>query len=130
MKKILLIFPVLSYLILAAHELRTGDYLIMAGWLLLAVFILVLKKPWVRHLSIFGLMLGLLVWSKVTIFLLQVRLVMEESYALLLGIMGVVAGLAARDTSWTKGDHYGLSYDCGCVNPDHPGHELVCRRLT
>lgn len=93
MKKILFIFPVLSYFILAAHELRTGDYLIMTGWLLLAVFILVLKKTWVRHLSILGLMFGLLVWTKVTIFLLQVRLAMDDPYTLLLGIMGVVAGL-------------------------------------
>ena len=82
MKRTLLILPVLSYLILAAHELRTGAYLFMAGWLLLAVLILVLKKPWVRHLSILGLMLGLLVWTKITVFLLQVRLAMDESYAL------------------------------------------------
>ena len=93
MKKLLFIFPVLSYLLLAAHELRTGQYLYMAGWILLAVLILVWQRPWVRHVCIFSLMLGLFIWIRVTIGLLRFRFAFEEPYTLLLVIMGSVAGL-------------------------------------
>ncbi|MGM0425112.1 MAG: hypothetical protein ACQEQX_09355 [Thermodesulfobacteriota bacterium] len=93
MHKILLIFPILSYLFLAAHELRVGNYWLLAAWLLLAVLILALRRPWVRHACAFSLMLGLFLWIRVTVELLLFRLAIDAPYALLLAIMGTVAGL-------------------------------------
>jgi hypothetical protein len=93
--KILLIFPFLSYLFLAAHELRVGNYVFLAGWLLMAALILVWRRPWVRHACALTLMLGLFLWLRVTIDLLHFRLAVDAPYALLLTIMGAVAGLMA-----------------------------------
>jgi len=93
MPKILLIFPFLSYLFLAAHELRVGNYMFLAGWLLMALLILVWRSPWVRHACALTLMLGLFLWFRVTIELLSFRLAVDAPYGLLLAIMGAVAGL-------------------------------------
>lgn len=93
--RIILVFPFLSYLFLAAHELRVGNLWFMGGWLLLAVVLLTFRRPWVRHLSIITLMLGLFLWLKVTVQLLQFRLAVHEPYTLLLAIMGGVAALMA-----------------------------------
>ena len=95
MPRLLLIFPILSYLFLAAHELRAGDLWIMAGWLLMGFLVLVRPRPWVRHLSAVTLMLGLLLWTKVTVQLLQFRLAISAPYTLLLVIMGTVAVVMA-----------------------------------
>ncbi|MDZ7761530.1 MAG: hypothetical protein U5L00_14910 [Desulfovermiculus sp.] len=93
--RILLIFPFLSYLFLAAHELRVGNFVFLAGWLLMAVLILVWRRPWVRHACALTLMLGLFLWFRVTIELLRFRLAVDSPYGLLLAIMGAVAGLMA-----------------------------------
>jgi hypothetical protein len=90
MPRILLIFPVLSYLFMAAHELRADNIWLMAGWLVMAVLILVWRRPWVRHLSAMTLMLGLFIWGGVTVELLQFRMAVDAPYALLLTIMGSV----------------------------------------
>ncbi|WP_027370890.1 hypothetical protein [Desulfovermiculus halophilus] len=93
--RILLVFPFLSYLFLAAHELRVGNLWVMAGWLLIAVALVILRRPWVRHLSALTLMLGLFLWIKVTVQLLQFRLAVDEPYTLLLTIMGSVGVVMA-----------------------------------
>ncbi len=91
--RILLIFPFLSYLFLAAHELRVGNFVFLAGWLLMAILILVRRRPWVRHACALSLMLGLFLWLRVTIELLRFRLAVDAPYGLLLTIMGAVAAL-------------------------------------
>lgn len=95
MPRILLLFPVLSYLFLAAHELRMGNYGFLAGWLFMAVLILVLRRPWVRYAGLGTLVLGLFLWTEVTVELLRFRLALEAPYGLLLTIMGGVAALMA-----------------------------------
>jgi hypothetical protein len=95
MPRLLLIFPILSYLFLAAHELRAGNLWIMAAWLLMGIMVLVWPRPWVRHLGAVTLMLGLFLWARVTVQLLQFRLAIDSPYTLLLVIMGGVAFLMA-----------------------------------
>ncbi len=95
MPRILLIFPVLSYLFLAAHEFRVGNFAFLSGWLLMTVLILVWRRPWVRHACAITLMLGLFLWFRVTIELLLFRLAVDAPYTLLLAIMGTVAVLMA-----------------------------------
>ncbi len=95
MPRILLILPFLSYLFLAAHELRVGNFVFLAGWLLMALLILVWRRPWVRHACALTLMLGLFLWFRVTIELLLFRLAVQAPYGLLLAIMGAVAALIA-----------------------------------
>ena len=95
MPRLLLIFPILSYLVLAAHELRAGNIWIMASWLLMGILVLMWRRPWVRHLSALTLMLGLFLWTKVTVQLLQFRLAIDAPYTLLLVIMGGVAAVMA-----------------------------------
>jgi hypothetical protein len=95
MPRLLLIFPILSYLFLAAHGLRAGNLWIMAGWLLMGILVLVWRRPWVRHLGTVTLMLGLFLWVRVTVQLLQFRLAIDAPYTLLLVIMGGVAAVMA-----------------------------------
>jgi hypothetical protein len=90
---LLLIPPTLSFLLLAAHELRTGDPLHLAGWAAAALLLLTLPRAWVRSLCLLALCLGLLVWAHRTMALLRFRILVDEPYALLLAIMGSVACL-------------------------------------
>ena len=113
MPRLLLIFPVLSYLFLAAHELRVGNLVFMCGWLLVAVLILAWRRPWVRHLSAVTLMLGLFLWVRVSVQLLQFRLAIDAPYTLLLVIMCGVASMMALSIalmlSRTMQDWFGCS---------------------
>jgi len=93
--RILLFFPVLSYLFLAAHELRVGSYGLLAGWVLMAVLVLVWRRLWVRSIGLGTLVLGLFRWTDVTVGLLRFRLALDAPYGLLLIIMGGVAALMA-----------------------------------
>ncbi len=93
MHRLLLIPPTLSLLFLAAHELRTGDLLHLAGWTGAAVLLLTVRRAWVRSLCLLALCLGLLVWTHRTMALLRFRIIADEPYTLLLTIMGSVACL-------------------------------------
>ena len=93
MHRLLLIPPTLSFLFLAAHELRTADLLHLASWAGAAVLMLTLRRAWVRPLCLLALCLGLLVWTHRTMALLRFRIHVDEPYTLLLAIMGSVACL-------------------------------------
>mgnify|MGYP006303258947 CR=1 FL=1 len=91
MHRLLLIPPTLSFLFLAAHELRTGDLLQLSGWAGVALVMLTVRRAWARHVSILALCLGLVTWTRVTVELLRFRMFTGEPYARLLAIMGSVA---------------------------------------
>jgi len=93
MNRALLALPALSFLLLAAHELRTGQALTTAGWFVLALIILNVRRSWVRHVGITALALGLLIWTQATIELVRFRIFAEQPFTRLLVIMGAVIGL-------------------------------------
>lgn len=93
MHRLLLIPPTLSFLFLAAHELRAGDLLHLAGWAGAAVLMLTVRRAWVRPVCLLGLCLGFVIWIQVTVELLRFRIFAHQSYTLLLLIMGSVACL-------------------------------------
>ena len=93
MHRLLLIPPTLSFLFLAAHELRAGDLLHLAGWAGAAVLMLTVRRVWVRPVCLLVLCLGLVIWIQVTVELLRFRIFVHQPYTLLLVIMGSVACL-------------------------------------
>ncbi len=86
MKKYNYIFPVLSYLILAAHSLRTGNIGFVALWISL-IFILPLKERWVRYVTQGALILASLIWIRTAYLLIQSRLLWGMPWIRLLVIM-------------------------------------------
>ena len=92
-RRLLLIPPVLSFLLLAAHELRTGDPLHLTGWLAAAVLLIAVRRPWVRPVCILTLCLGLVVWIGVTVELVRFRIFLDEPFTLLIVIMAGTACL-------------------------------------
>lgn len=91
--RVWLLLPALSFVFLAAHELRTGDLFHLAGWLGAALLMLTLRRTWVRHVCLLALCLGLVTWIQVTVELLRFRIFAHQSYTLLVVIMGSVASL-------------------------------------
>ncbi|MFP4393033.1 MAG: hypothetical protein ACLFOA_07465 [Desulfohalobiaceae bacterium] len=90
MTRILLVFPVMSFLILAAHELRVGNDIYLAGWVAVALVCILLRRPWVRHTAILALVLGLLIWIQAAVEILRFRIFMQQPYGLFLAIMSGV----------------------------------------
>ncbi|MFP4213936.1 MAG: hypothetical protein ACLFRL_07475 [Desulfohalobiaceae bacterium] len=78
MTRILLVFPVMSFLILAAHELRVGNDIYLAGWVAVALVCILLRRPWVRHTAILALVLGLLIWIQAAVEILRFRIFMQK----------------------------------------------------
>ena len=68
-----LIFPVISFILLAAHSLRSGDMGLCFAWLLLC-FLIFTRKSWVRYVWSATLVAGSFVWLKTGIYLLQFRM--------------------------------------------------------
>ena len=93
MNRVLLLFPALSFIFLAAHGLRAGQPLTVAGWSGMALLLLALRRPWVRHAGLLSLGLGLWIWANVTVDLLQFRVFTQQPLTRLAVIMGGVAGL-------------------------------------
>ena len=89
--RLLLIPPTLSFLLLAAHELRAGDLLQLSCWAGVALLMLTVRRAWARHVSLLGLCLGLAVWTQMTVELPRFRIFAQQPYTLLLAIMGSVA---------------------------------------
>lgn len=52
LNRILLLLPALSFMVLAAHGLRSGQPLTMACWAGMTLLLLVLRRPWVRHVGL------------------------------------------------------------------------------
>jgi hypothetical protein len=93
MHRLLLAAPTLSYVLLAAHELRRGDLVHLAGWAAAAVLLNTLRREWVRRVCLLGLCLGLLVWTQTAVDLVRFRVLADQPYTLLIAIMGGAAAL-------------------------------------
>ena len=91
MNRALLLLPALSFVVLAAHGLRAGNSLAVAGWAGMALVILVLRRAWVRHAGLLGLGLGIWIWADAAVELIQFRIFTQQPYTRLAIIMGGVA---------------------------------------
>lgn len=93
MKKVLLYVPVvLSLLVLGAHFMRYGNYVGVAGALLL-IGLLFVRQPWVARLVQVILLLGTLEWLRTIYELVQVRTGQSEPFGRMVVILGVVAAI-------------------------------------
>jgi hypothetical protein len=93
MKKPLLYVPiVLSFLVLAAHFLRYGNTVVVAG-LVALVGLLFLRRWWVARLMQVVLAIAALEWLRVTAMLVQERMAYGMPYLRLVVILGAVAAV-------------------------------------
>jgi hypothetical protein len=91
MKKGLLYIPVvLSLVVLAAHFMRFGNYVGVAGALVL-IALLFVRRPWVARLMQVVLLLGTLEWVRTIYMLAAVRAAHNQPFGRMVAILGVVA---------------------------------------
>jgi heme/copper-type cytochrome/quinol oxidase subunit 4 len=81
---------ILSFLLLAAHFLRYGQYPLIAFSLLIPL-LLFLKKKWVPRVIQVSLALGAAEWLRTMYFFVQVRQKMEMDWQRLAIILSLVA---------------------------------------
>lgn len=92
----LLAFPILAYLLVAAHFLRAGE-LILVSIVALMLGLLAVRRAWVAHLSRLALFLSALVWLHTVVGMAALRYTMELPYLRLSLILAsvIVLTLAA-----------------------------------
>ena len=94
MRAFLLLLPAgLSALVLGAHFLRRGDWLLVAASLALLALLFV-RRPWAARLVQLALLAGALEWLRTLAALLPARRVAGEPWVRLVAILGGVALLA------------------------------------
>jgi hypothetical protein len=95
---ILRLLPVLvSFLVLAAHFLRSGNVAVVALCLALPLVLLV-RRPWAARVVQLALLLGGLEWIRTLVALASHRQAMGEAWirmAVILGAVGLVTLLSA-----------------------------------
>ncbi len=92
---IALLFPVaVSFLLLAAHCLRTGSLALTAASLLIPFIVLLVRRPWSARLIQVVLVLAAMEWVWTFVVLYQRRLDEDRPWILMAVILGVV-------TLWT-----------------------------
>ena len=107
---ILQVFPiVLSFLILAAHYLRSGDPL-LTGVSVLLPLLMVVRRPWAARLVQAALLLGTLEWVRTLIGLARVRAQFDQPYLRMALILGVVAAVTALSALLFQGKTLGRLY--------------------
>ena len=95
MKKILVYLPiVLSLVVLGAHFMRYGNWLVVFG-LVVLLGLLFVRRLWVARLIQGVLVLGALEWVHTTYNLVQVRAAHDQPFTRMLIILGVVALITA-----------------------------------
>ncbi len=87
---LLLLPPILSFLLLAAHFLRSANYLAVLG-LLALIPLLALRRPWVALVARATLWLGTGVWLYTMAVFTAERLRLGEPYLRMVLILGGVA---------------------------------------
>lgn len=94
MNLLLLLAPILSFLVLGAHFLRSGNFLLVAAALAL-VGSLAARSPWVPRVAQAALLLGAIEWVRTLVLITGVRLRAGEPYVRLVIILGGVALVSA-----------------------------------
>jgi hypothetical protein len=101
---------VLSLLLLGAHFLRSGQFVLLAVCLL-GVGLLVVPRPWAARVLQIFLVLGALEWVRTIVFFMGVRAELGQPYLRFLFVLGPVALLtglsalvfrAARPRRWFR----------------------------
>jgi hypothetical protein len=93
MKKAFMYTPVvLSFVILAAHFMRYGNFFLLFVTLLLPVLLFV-RKPWAARVIQAALLLGVFEWAHTLYELVQMRAAQGQPYGRMLAILGVVAAM-------------------------------------
>lgn len=93
----LLIGPVLAFLMLAAHFLRTDAWLLVAISLVL-IPLLAIPRPWATHLVRVALVIGALEWLRTLAMIAAIRFsagIPASRMMLILGTVAVLTLLAA-----------------------------------
>jgi hypothetical protein len=84
-----LIPPVIGFLLLAAHFYRSEN-LLLAAVSVLAILLVLVRRPWAAYAMQAGLLLGSLEWLRSTIALVHARSAMGEPFIRLAIILGGV----------------------------------------
>jgi hypothetical protein len=84
-----LIAPVFAFLLLAAHFFR-GENLLVALACILAIFLVLVRRPWAAYMMQVGLVLGSIEWLRSTISLVLSRSASGEPFLRLAFILGGV----------------------------------------
>lgn len=94
MKNALMFVPVvLSFVLLGAHFMRYGQWVGVAGSVVL-IALLVFTRPWVARLMQVALVLGGLEWVRTLYELVQMRVAHGQPFTRMAVILGVVAAIA------------------------------------
>ena len=86
--------PVLALLLLAAHFLRGGPWVLAVAALGLVALLLV-RRPWAAVVLQGALLLGTLEWLRTAWHLASARAALGQPFGRLLAILGAVAALTA-----------------------------------
>ncbi len=93
MKKAFQCTPVvLSFVVLAAHFMRDGNFYLVFVSLLLPALLFV-RKPWAARVIQVALLLGVLEWAHTVYDLVQMRSSQGQPYGRMLAILGAVAAM-------------------------------------
>lgn len=91
MKKALMYIPiVLSFVVLGAHFMRSGNSVGVAGSAVL-IALLVVRRPWAARVIQAALILGALEWLRTLYELMQVRVAQDQPFVRMIIILGIVA---------------------------------------
>ena len=85
---------VLSFVVLGAHFMRSGNSIGVVGALVL-IALLFVRQPWVARFMQVLLVLGALEWIRTLVELYQVRVALGQPYGRMIVILGLVAAVTA-----------------------------------
>lgn len=85
----LLSLPVVAFLLLGAHFLRSGHWSLVAGALLM-IGLLAIPSAWAAHLARLALFLGALTWLRALVSMAAMRYSMDLPFVRLTLILGAV----------------------------------------
>jgi hypothetical protein len=100
---------VLSFLVLGAHFLRSGDPPLAAACVLLP-WMLVIRRPWAARLLQGALLLGAAVWIRTLVAIAVLRARMGDAWLRMAVILGVVAAVAILSALLFQGKTLGRIY--------------------
>jgi hypothetical protein len=92
-----LLLVVLSFLVLGAHFLRSGDVLLVAACILFAMLLLVPRR-WAARAVQVALVIGTVEWLRTLFLIVQERMALGAPYMRTAIILGVVAAVTLAST--------------------------------
>ncbi|MBT4097148.1 MAG: hypothetical protein HOM68_02755 [Gemmatimonadetes bacterium] len=98
---ILLIPTILSALLLGAHFLRDGQWILVVVWLLLPLLLIPRRRALLRGLQ-GAFVLGALEWLRTLAMMVQVRWAFDEPWIRLVVILGAVATFTLATAWWLR----------------------------